>query len=52
MPSKFAERFAIGHIIEDGKHLFVSPGIGTSIIPVRFLVPPQLSLLRIRSDSP
>jgi predicted MPP superfamily phosphohydrolase len=39
--------YAIGHIIEDGRHLFVTPGIGTSIFPVRFGVPPEISVLTI-----
>jgi len=33
---------------EDGRTLFVSPGIGTSWVPVRLGVPPEISLLRIR----
>ena len=37
VPSDYGERYAIGHIIELGKHLYVSPGVGTSIFPVRFL---------------
>ena len=45
VPSQYGERFAIGHIIEGQRHFFVSPGIGTSIIPVRFRVPPEISLL-------
>lgn len=45
VPSEYGERYAIGHIVEDGRHLFVTPGIGTSIIPVRFLVPPEISIL-------
>ncbi len=49
IPSKFGELFAIGHIVEDGRHLFVSSGIGTSIIPVRFLVPPEISVISLRS---
>jgi predicted MPP superfamily phosphohydrolase len=40
--------YAIGHIIEGERHLFVTPGIGTSICPVRFGVPPEISLLTIR----
>jgi hypothetical protein len=32
---------------EGGRRLFVSVGIGTSILPVRFGVPPEISLLRI-----
>jgi uncharacterized protein len=39
--------YAIGHIIEGGRHLFVTPGIGTSISPVRFGVPPEISVLTI-----
>jgi predicted MPP superfamily phosphohydrolase len=50
VPSQFGERFAIGHIIEDGRHLFVTPGIGTSILPVRFLVPPEVSVLLLHSS--
>lgn len=52
VPSKYGERFAIGHIVEDGRHMFVSPGLGTSILPVRFLVPPEISLLILRSQAP
>ena len=47
VPSRFGERFAIGHVHEDGRDLFVSPGIGTSIVPVRFRVPPEISLLTV-----
>lgn len=45
VPSLYGDRFAAGHIVEDGRHLFVSTGLGTSIIPVRFRVPPEVSLL-------
>jgi predicted MPP superfamily phosphohydrolase len=51
VPSEFGERFAIGHVVESGRHLFVSPGLGTSILPVRFLVPPQISILDLRAGS-
>ena len=47
VPSAFGERYAIGHIIEGDKSLFVASGIGTSILPVRFRVPPEISLLLI-----
>ena len=47
VPSQFGERYAIGHVHENGRDLFVSPGIGTSIIPVRFRVPPEISLLTV-----
>lgn len=51
VPSRYGERFAIGHIVEGGRHLFVSSGLGTSIIPVRFLVPPEVSVVTIRSPA-
>jgi predicted MPP superfamily phosphohydrolase len=50
IPSKFGTRFAAGHIVEGGRHLFVATGIGTSILPVRFRVPPAISLLTIHGS--
>ena len=47
VPSAYGQRFAIGHIVEQGRHLFVSSGLGTSILPVRFLVPPEVSILTL-----
>ena len=49
--SRYGERYAIGRIHEDGRDLFVSPGVGTSRLPVRFRVPPEVSLLVLRSVS-
>ena len=45
VPSRYGERFASGLIVEDGKKMFVSTGIGTSIIPIRFRVTPEISIL-------
>ncbi len=47
VPSRFGQRYAYGHMIEEGRHLFVSSGIGTSILPVRFRVPPEVVILTI-----
>lgn len=47
VPSEYGERYALGPIVEDGKRLFVSPGLGTSLIPVRFLTPPEISIVVI-----
>lgn len=52
VPSKYGDRFAIGHIVERGRHLYVSPGVGTSILPVRFLVPPEVTVLEVRHAGP
>jgi len=48
VPSRFGARFAAGHIVENDRHLFVTTGVGTSIIPVRFRVPPEIALLTLR----
>jgi uncharacterized protein len=42
VPSKYGARYAYGHVIEDGRHLIVSGGLGTSIIPARLGVPPEI----------
>jgi predicted MPP superfamily phosphohydrolase len=46
-PSDYGERYVRGHVVEDGHHLFVTTGIGTSIVPVRFGVPPEIVLLTV-----
>lgn len=48
VPSRFGSRYAAGVVREGHKTLFVSTGIGTSIIPVRLGVPPEIALLEIR----
>ena len=45
VPSKYNQRYAIGHVVENGRHLYVSPGVGTSVFPVRFRVPPEITVL-------
>ena len=47
--SRYGERYERGHVFENGHHLFVTTGIGTSIVPVRFGVPPEIVLLEIKS---
>lgn len=42
VPSKYGARYAYGHIVEDGKHMIVSGGLGTSFIPARLGVPPEV----------
>jgi predicted MPP superfamily phosphohydrolase len=46
VPSRFGYDAGLYH--RDGKALFVSTGIGTSTMPVRFGVPPEISLLSLR----
>jgi predicted MPP superfamily phosphohydrolase len=49
MPSDYGSRYALGHIQEQGRHLFVNTGTGTSILPARFFVPPVVSVLTLLS---
>jgi predicted MPP superfamily phosphohydrolase len=42
IPSEFGNRFAYGHIVENGRNLIVSAGLGTSGPPIRFGVPPEI----------
>ena len=51
VPSAFGQRYVRGHVIEEGQHLYVSSGVGTSILPVRFLVPPEVTILEV-TDQP
>ena len=48
--SRLGDRYSRGHIFENNHHLFVSTGIGTSIMPVRFGVTPEIVLLTLNSD--
>jgi len=47
VPSDYGQRFVSGHIVEHGRHLFVTTGVGTSIIAVRFGVPPEIAILSL-----
>ena len=41
-PSAYGARFAYGHIVEDGRHMIVSGGLGCSKVPLRLGVPPEI----------
>lgn len=45
VPSAYCERYAYGHIVEGGRNLIVSGGLGCSNLPVRFGVPPEIVLV-------
>jgi predicted MPP superfamily phosphohydrolase len=49
VPSRFGNRYAYGHVLEDGKNLVVSGGLGCSIFPLRFGVPPEITLVSLGS---
>jgi uncharacterized protein len=47
VPSRFGERYVRGHVVEGGRHLFVTTGIGTTGLPVRLLAPPEAVVLAL-----
>jgi uncharacterized protein len=50
VPSTFGQKYASGFVRENDVDIFVSTGIGTSIIPVRFGVPPEISVLTLEKE--
>lgn len=42
VPSAYGNRYAYGHVVEGGRHLIVSGGLGTSKLPIRLGVPPEI----------
>lgn len=46
-PGRAPRRFAYGHIREAGKDLYVTSGLGSSILPLRFNMPPEIAFLTL-----
>lgn len=49
IPAK--KEFTAGHIVKDGRNLFVTTGIGTSGLPFRFRVPPEIVVINLNSKN-
>ncbi|KUL94045.1 metallophosphoesterase [Bosea sp. WAO] len=47
VPSHYGNRYAYGHVVENGRNLIVSGGVGTSKLPVRLGVPPEIVLVEL-----
>lgn len=52
VPSRFGRRYVHGHVVEDGRHLIVSAGLGVSTLPARIGVPPEIVLIELGVDRP
>lgn len=50
IPSNYGQRFAFGHTKENNVDIFITTGIGTSILPFRFLVPPEIAVLTVSAE--
>lgn len=49
VPSGHGQKYAAGHVRDNGFDIFVTTGVGTSILPFRLMVPPEIAVLTIRS---
>ena len=47
VPSLYGQKYAFGHIRENNVDMFVTTGIGESILPIRLGVPPEIAVLTI-----
>ena len=52
LPSCYGDRYLAGHVIEHGRHLYVSAGLGTAGLPLRLRCPPELPVLTLRARAP
>ena len=50
VPSSYGQKYAKGLIQENGKQLFVTTGVGTSIMPARFRVPPEIAVIELSTN--
>jgi predicted MPP superfamily phosphohydrolase len=51
VPSRFGQRFAYGHVVEQGRDMIVSGGLGCSGLPIRFGVPPEIVLVELGGEA-
>ena len=50
VPSSYGQKLAAGHVREYGLDVFVTSGVGTSILPFRFMVPPEIAVLTLTPE--
>lgn len=51
VPSTYGQRYSYGHIKENDVDMFVTSGVGTSILPIRFMMPPEIAVLTLRATA-
>lgn len=47
VPSRYGQRYAYGHIVENERHLVVSAGLGCTFLPFRLGAVPEIVLLEL-----
>ncbi len=52
VPSRYRQRYVAGHVEEGAEQMFVTSGIGTSLLPLRFRVLPEVAVITLSSNAP
>lgn len=47
VPSRYGQRYAYGHYVENGRQMIVSGGLGCTRLPVRFGMPPEIVIIEV-----
>ncbi len=47
LPTVYGDRYLAGHVVEDGRHMYVSAGLGTAGLPLRLRRRPEAPVLRL-----
>ena len=50
VPSSYGQKYSYGHKREKETDIFVTTGVGTSILPMRFMMPPEIAVLTINAE--
>lgn len=50
VPSSHGQKYSYGHKREQEMDIFVTSGVGTSILPLRFMMPPEIAVLTINAE--
>jgi len=48
---RYRTKYIYGHIEEDGRHLVISAGLGESILPMRFMRPPEIVQVSVEAQT-
>lgn len=50
IPSNYGQKYVAGHVRVNGVDMFVTTGVGTSVFPFRFNVPPEIAVITVRAE--
>ncbi len=52
VPSRFDQRYASGVVREGRNTIYITRGVGTSVLPLRFRCKPEISILMLQGEKP